>query len=43
MKNLDIPQTSDLISELEDMSMVQTSSKIETKTESAEKTNEEGI
>ena len=42
-KKLDIPETSQLINELEDMSMVQTSSKIETKTESTEDTKHDGI
>jgi hypothetical protein len=40
---MDIPDTSQLINELEDMSMVQTSSKIETKTESAEDNKHDGI
>jgi ribosomal protein L7/L12 len=43
VKNLNIPETNDLISELEDMSMVQTSSNIETKTESTENAKQEGI
>tara|TARA_B110000285_G_scaffold55972_1_gene63692 strand:- start:176 stop:310 length:135 start_codon:yes stop_codon:yes gene_type:complete len=43
VKDLNIPDTNDLISELEDMSMVQTGSNIETKTESSEVAKQEGI